>query len=515
MRYRDSAAHSQDGSTASIETQHQALSMAFESDRGRVLNSAAVRRLQQKTQVFPLEKNAAVRSRLTHSLEVMQVGRHIVKTICSTASKELSQQYLLATSERQLETVVEMACILHDVGNPPFGHFGEHAISEWFNQHALAYYQQGDPHELSANEQALFADVSHFEGNAQAIRLVHHLMGLNLSNSLVASILKYTRCGTDPKPSKDHPLYYLQKKVGYYFSEQNAVSAIQASLNVQDLHRHPATYIMEAADDISYCMADLEDAVVKGIISVDQLQRALITEYAKVIKEFEIGEAAENHQAPEQAATYSDVSVNDKMTFVCARAKEAYDNEDVSKDNAFFVSFRVAIVHPLVMHASQRFLHHIEAITEGSFNQALLEDRSAEHALSLTLKNVALKHVFCVKEVETIELQGYQILHGLFDKLSVLLQLSASEFMQVCKQEKGFALASRLVKRLDKKHLSHYIRTIEDIEKNGLVAHTKVSETDLPFSTVEYYYRCRLIQDHVSGMTDQNSLDEYRLLFAV
>ena len=102
------------------------LLFSFESDRGRIINSAAVRRLQQKTQVFPLERNSAVRSRLTHSLEVQQVGRFIVQKIFKALKKEkLLETYKLDGLERCLESVVEMSCLLHDVGNPPFGHFGE------------------------------------------------------------------------------------------------------------------------------------------------------------------------------------------------------------------------------------------------------------------------------------------------------------------------------------------------------------------------------------------------------
>lgn len=109
------------------------LAIAVESDRGRILNSAAVRRLQQKTQVFPLERNAAVRSRLTHSLEVQQNGRFIVQEIerlVSSASSEANKDLF-----RAIESIVEMSCLMHDIGNPPFGHFGETAISSWFEEH--------------------------------------------------------------------------------------------------------------------------------------------------------------------------------------------------------------------------------------------------------------------------------------------------------------------------------------------------------------------------------------------
>lgn len=107
----------------------------FESDRGRIINSPAIRRLQQKTQVFPLERNAAVRTRLTDSMEVQQVGRYIAKEVLSRLSAlGLMEQYGLHGLSGLFESVVEMACLMHDIGNPPFGHFGEAAINGWFHQ---------------------------------------------------------------------------------------------------------------------------------------------------------------------------------------------------------------------------------------------------------------------------------------------------------------------------------------------------------------------------------------------
>ena len=180
-----------------------AITRHFESDRGRIINSAAIRRLQQKTQVFPLERNAAVRSRLTHSLEVQQTGRYITKEILHTLKTQGGglEQYGLDGFEGAAETLVEMACLLHDVGNPPFGHFGEAAINDWFEDNLPAELvdplvagvasdeQQADFNELNA---MIRQDLCNFEGNAQAIRLVHTLLQLNLSYAQVACILKYT-----------------------------------------------------------------------------------------------------------------------------------------------------------------------------------------------------------------------------------------------------------------------------------------------------------------------------------
>lgn len=153
----------------------------LESDRGRIINSAAVRRLQQKTQVFPLERNAAVRSRLTHSLEVQQTGRFIVRTLFARFGLGAAEVGLDGL-EGALESLVEMACLMHDIGNPPFGHFGEFAINDWFERNLDGLFQrrvppgQGD----APLQQRMLTDLKHFEGNAQAIRLVVKLLRLNL-----------------------------------------------------------------------------------------------------------------------------------------------------------------------------------------------------------------------------------------------------------------------------------------------------------------------------------------------
>ena len=414
----------------------KSLLLDFESDRGRIINSAAVRRLQQKTQVFPLERNAAVRSRLTHSLEVQQVGRYIVQSIFNKLDPQKQAEYNLIDFERHLESVVEMACLMHDIGNPPFGHFGEQAINDWFNK--------------------------------------------NLSSSF--PVLKYTRCGTDIKPDKGQALNYLKKKVGFYFSEKNYVQTLCDALEMQVGHRHPASYIMEAADDISYCIADLEDAVEKGILDVEKLQSSLCEEFLLIHSDFNLD------------------SNPGLMQNITAKAYKAAEADDISKESQFFISLRVGVLHPLVGHAVERFIANIQAIFHGSFNQALLEDNSAAHALSEAFKKVALKYAFCNKEVEARELQGYKIINGLLDCYQPLLKLTKGQFTEVYQQAKNAPLLERrLIKKLPNKHLRAYLHAIQNE----------------PSEELEFYYRCRLLQDYISGMTDQFAYDEYRALMVV
>src|SRR5690554_5632542 len=193
-----------------------ALENKLESDRGRIINSAGVRRLQQKTQVFPLERNAAVRSRLTHSLEVQQTGRFIVRTLYRQLG-EKAPIYGLDGLEGVLESLVEMTCLMHDTGNPPFGHFGEFSIGQWFGRHLEELFEAAVP--PGRGDESLrtrmLADLRAFEGNAQAIRLVVSLQRLNLTYAQTARLLKYVRPAYMLKPEKGSPGAYLHKKPGY------------------------------------------------------------------------------------------------------------------------------------------------------------------------------------------------------------------------------------------------------------------------------------------------------------
>lgn len=244
-----------------VETERDILRI-FESDRGRIVNSPAIRRLQQKTQVFPLERNAAVRTRLTHSLEVQQVGRYIAKEVLSRLKEQrLLEEYGLEELTGPFESVVEMACLMHDIGNPPFGHFGEAAINDWFRQRLAPGDALGQPliddrcevqalrlHDgetsLNALRRKVRQDLCSFEGNAQGIRLVHTLMRMNLTWAQVGCILKYTRPAwwSEETPASHS---YLMKKPGYYLAEEEYVARLRKELDLAPYNRFPLTWIME------------------------------------------------------------------------------------------------------------------------------------------------------------------------------------------------------------------------------------------------------------------------------
>ncbi|PKH22791.1 dGTPase [Enterobacterales bacterium CwR94] len=458
----------------------------FESDRGRIINSAAIRRLQQKTQVFPLERNAAVRSRLTHSMEVQQVGRYIAKEVL-TRLKELQRLEAcgLVGLSAPFESIVEMACLMHDIGNPPFGHFGEAAINDWFRLHLPALRPDQDVDTRASTEtlwQDIQCDLSHFEGNAQAIRLVHTLLGLNLTWAQVGCILKYTQPAWLPAPlSTAH--HYLMKKPGFYLAEADYVARLRKELSLDEYHRFPLTYIMEAADDISYCVADLEDAVEKNIFTVEQLYDHLKRLW-------------HDHQA------------DDLFEIVVTNALEKSKNNRQRRCNVdqFFMYLRVNTVAQLVPHAAKRFIDNLDAVYQGAFNEALLEDGQAASRLLEIFKKVAARHVFNHPEVEQLELQGYRVISGLLDIYRCLLALTAEQFAQLVADDtlKSHPIETRLFHKLSSTFRMAYADAIEQRDT-----------TQPDYTLWEFYFRARLIQDYISGMTDLYAWDEYRRLMAV
>ena len=481
------------------KSEHEILRI-FESDRGRIINSPAIRRLQQKTQVFPLERNAAVRTRLTHSMEVQQVGRYIAKEILSRLKElRLLETYGLDELTGPFESIVEMACLMHDIGNPPFGHFGEAAINDWFKQRLHPSDAASQPLSddrcivrdlrLREGEEGLNdlrrkvrQDLCHFEGNAQGIRLVHSLMRMNLTWAQVGCILKYTRPAwwTGETPASHS---YLMKKPGYYLSEEAYIERLRKELSLTPNGRLPLTWIMEAADDISYCVADLEDAVEKRIFSVEELYQHLYAAWG-------------NH---EKGSLFAQVVEN-------AWEKSRSNTLSRSTEDQFFMYLRVNTLNKLVPYAASRFIDNLPQIFSGEFNHALLEDDSSFSQLLELYKHVAMRHVFSHPDVEQLELQGYRVISGLLEIYSPLLQLSVDEFSELVEKERvrRIPIESRLYQKLSTRHRLAYVEAISKLDRHA---------TQWP--VMEFYYRCRLIQDYISGMTDLYAWDEYRKLMAV
>ncbi len=352
----------------------------FQRDYDRLIFSSPFRRLQNKTQVFPLPGSIFVHNRLTHSLEVSCVGRSLGNNV----AKELIKRYPDGpVNLPEIGAIVSAACLAHDMGNPPFGHSGERAIS--------AYFSEGngkDLENLVREEGGRWEDFIHFEGNANAMRLLTHQFvgrrkgGFALTYSTLAAIVKY------PYPSI---LAGKKGKFGYFQSEENTYLRMAEELGIgldsEDSRkhvRHPLVYLVEAADDICYQIMDIEDACKLHILSKEEAIELL-----------------QNFLAPDKLAHTEKV-----MQMV----------NDVNEQIAYL---RSCIIGLLVDECTQAFINNEEAILAGEFSGALIEHVS-EHVKSAyaSCSKMAYKKIYCAKEVLDIELAGYRIFSHLIDSLT-------------------------------------------------------------------------------------------------
>ncbi len=457
---------------------------SIESDRGRILSAPAFRRLQKRTQVFALELNASIRTRLTHSLEVGQTARFIAKTILEKLKEEGLAKYKLDDLENAFVSTAEMTSLLHDIGNPPFGHFAEQTMNKWMKNNALPILDifETSSEDTKELKEMLEKDICNYDGNAQAIRVITKLQRLNLSYTQILSVLKYTR-GAYEDRVKGTALDYLRKKPGYYYSEKVFIEKIQEALDVEAGHRFPITYIMEAADDISYLTADLEDSVEKGILSLDEVYQLIKNECEK------------------EEEDYLLEVIDDKY-------KKAKSNEEPYQFSMFFTLFRAQLVTSLVYHVVDIYLDNHEAIFNGKFNSALLEyDKESKYYKAIEiLQNISVKYIYQNKDVQELELQGYTIINGLLDIYKPLLELSSDDFSELLNNNKiDCFLSMRLIKRLSSKQIVAYQNDIKELDKEGTER----------YQILEWYYRVRLITDYISGMTDDFALHEYGILSAI
>lgn len=460
------------------------IEVSIESDRGRILSAPALRRLQKRTQVFALELNASIRTRLTHSLEVSQNARFIAKTILSKLKEKKLDTYGLEELENAFTSTAEMTSLLHDIGNPPFGHFAEQTINKWMKNNAIDILESftTSNNDTKKLKKMLSKDICNYDGNAQAIRVITKLQRLNLSYTQILSVLKYTRGAFEQKPSKDDNLDYLMKKPGFYYSEKEFVEKIQKALHVKSGCRFPITYIMEAADDISYLTADLEDSVEKGILSLDDVYR-LIKKECEIEKEDYLLEVIQK------------------------RYEQAKKDEEPYQFNMFFTLVRAKLVTSLVYHVVDVYIDNHEAIFNGEFNSALLEyDKTSKFYKAIKiLQNISVKYIYQNRHVQTLELQGYAIINGLLDIYKPLLELTCKEFESLLQDKKiDCFIAMRLIKRISSKQVVAYKNDIKNLDKN-----------EESYNMLEWYYRVRLVVDYISGMTDDFALEEYKILLAI
>lgn len=353
----------------------------FQRDFDRLVFSSPFRRLQNKTQVFPLPGSIFVHNRLTHSMEVASVGKSLANEIAIQLKPKYSEE-VWAHKLDALDEIVAAACLAHDLGNPPFGHSGEKAISTFFSEGAGKVLKD----ELSEHE---WDDLTHFEGNANSFRLLTHQFngrrkgGFAMTYSMLASIVKYPF---------DARLAGEKNKFGFFSTETDTFRTIADELGLINLDtpdgkmrycRHPLVYIVEAADDICYQVMDIEDAHKLKIVTTDEV----ISIFLSFFKE-------EQQESMRRSMNRVD-DPNEKIAYL-----------------------RSCVIGTLVSQCAKTFVNNEEAILRGEFDGSLLKSIDArEQAGYENCSALAWKKIYCAEEVVNVELAGNRIITFILEKL--------------------------------------------------------------------------------------------------
>lgn len=454
-----------------------------ESDRGRVLFSPAFRRLQQKAQVFSMEPNAAVRSRLTHSFEVSQLGRYLADEI---GQRLIDSQLIDPLQQSALVNFVETACLMHDIGNPPFGHFGEAAIQEWFKQNGESCLRTSinpmGSSDISHQVHRALADFYEFDGNPQGLRIVTRLQwntdeyGLNLTKTTLGAFLKYVR-----NPAQNCSENFT-KKPGFFVTEDDIVNQIWRHFGYDCPQRFPLAYIMEAADDIAYCISDLEDSFEKKIIREEIAFPNIERDY--LARDFS-----------DQTQCHKDIR----------DALKAVKEGKMNNKEFTYTDFRTALSSSIVRYAAQRFFENQDEISNGKLQSLLPENEPPGYILKV-LKDFCRKNVYTHESIQRVELAGYNAISGLLNQFKPLLTVSHERFKAALngndrdENDRKIIIESKLLKLFPPKHVKVYYHHLE--------AHKNEDNEAL----VEWNARAHLVVDFISGMTDDFAMTTYRTL---
>lgn len=443
----------------------------FRQDYHRIIGSASFRRLQDKAQVYPLQRGDFVRTRLTHSMEVSSFAGSLADTVF----RELKDGDVTDKLRCDCIDILECAGLVHDIGNPPFGHFGEFVIREWFEDNLPTLKFRGESVEALLSEQ-MKADFLNFEGNAQTLRVLtrlHLLMypgkGMNLTFALLNTIIKYPVSSVEIDKTVGD---IRTKKLGYYYSERELFREITESTGAGNL-RYPLTFLLEAADDLAYKTADIEDACVKGYVNYNLLLEELKAErYRGMCK------------TDEEAAELQNAAAELEKSYGSARKFNMSDPRLKAVQR-----WVVKIQSRLINKASEAFCENYGAIMAGELKSDLFDNSSAR-VLMKVLGEVAYKYAFRSNDIVKTELSENAAMRFLLDKtVGAALRFDTPE-------ERG--CDRDLTQALSANYLDICRRACEN----------------KPLSE-QCYYRLLFATDCVSGMTDSYALDFYRRLSGV
>lgn len=356
----------------------------FKRDYDRLIFSAPFRRMQNKTQVFPLPGSIFVHNRLTHSLEVASVGMSLGNDVAHCVMK--TRPELADTLFTQIGTIVSTACLAHDMGNPPFGHSGEKAIQTFFTEGKGAYLKD----RLSPE---LWNDITHFEGNANAFRLLAHRFkgrrdgGFVMTYTTLASIVKYPFASA--LAEKGHG------KFGFFCTEADIFRRIADDLGIirksadgspDEYARHPLVYLVEAADDICYEIMDIEDAHKLKIVTYEETKRLFLDFF---------DEMGQNH------------------------IMQRIHDEEITDDNEKVIYMRACVINALERACVDAFMRHEDEIMRGEFSGSLIDsidDRLVKAYHNCT--ELSKKRIYKSKPVLDVELSGFKIMDSLMEVMT-------------------------------------------------------------------------------------------------
>ena len=508
--------------------------------------------MHDKTQVFPLTSDDNIHSRLTHSNEVMSIGYTFGLKLCE--SEKIQQRTNKKEQEiyRILPVILKNICLIHDIGNAPFGHFGETIISNYFKEinnkeeteesnkkkeieeinkkeEYIKINRKKEIEEINKRNKPFFKDLNehqkrdflNYDGNAQGLRVLTKLQilndryGLNLTFATLGSYLKYpnhseinkNRNLTDEE-KKNLPIE--SSKHGVFYSESDFFDLIieECGLKINGkILRHPLSYLMEAADSIAYLVMDMEDGFNKKLLSIRYIEDLFI----KNKKEKE---------------------TNDKTSeFIISKC-----SDKTLDDNSKIVAIRIALIDYFVNLAFKVFIDKLDEIENGSFSAELINQDSS--GIIDILKKIS-KNIFKSREINYLETTGYAVFKGLLDYYTKFLfhdnkdfrrraeSLISKSIIDCAIEDSLLEICAKYVpnpkedeKELDKEKLLKFkilnedqiIRTLTPEEKTDLLEIRKyLLDTVKPeFEDLNNYYKLRVIIDFISGMTDQFALNHFQ-----
>ncbi|HAU5430081.1 dNTP triphosphohydrolase [Cronobacter malonaticus] len=479
--------------TPPISTGRQEL----ERDYDRILFAAPTRRLADKTQVFPLDRNDSVRTRLTHSHEVANFARGIGMRLAFEMKSEIFGELPAGLCvERDVPALLAAIGLAHDLGNPPFGHQGEASMRTWFARNLAPLIKEAPQTDIP--DTTIFNDFLAFDGNSQTFRLLTKLQiindkfGLNLTYATLAALIKYPRssCTREAQHWKKH---------GFFYSEREVVDDVWQETGLREGVRHPFTWLMEACDDIAYSVLDAEDTVKKGLASYHDLINFL-----------------------ECWTSHSGNSTGDKDPLIAAVIEETEKKNAAYRDKLKELSpaelndlhmqmFRVYAVSALINSVVEAFAQHKITLMQHSCQWTSLIDKSRGAQLCQALKEFDRTRGYRHRSVLELELRGSNHIQGVMDMLWVGIHGHKTKAEQ--KREKD-------LKETDVTFLAR--PSYDSDTPFGRFAYGRISENyrrifEDPGNTLPVLYKeAQLLADAVSGMTDSYLMalhDELKSLY--